>query len=253
MELKNVMLLSLLSCFTMLESLYLLSQSGLKSYRRKFAQSFRLLDTMFLFPPTRNISDDNYLDMQRFSRLRLSSLSSEGRGVGIYTQMSIFALATSTVFGASISRTMAAQYSAQSSQSSPSTLVDSDTSVASGVIKRSSDERDYLPVTLSNGMRVLLISDPATVRAAAALDVHVGSFSDPDDLQGLAHFTGMVPCIDSINCSHSFINRAHELSWNQKVSKGRRFLEFFIFSWRHIQCCKFVIPPVICVLLPQLL
>ena len=58
------------------------------------------------------------------------------------------------------------------------------------VIKRESDTREYLPLTISNGMRVLLISDKATVRSAAAMDVHVGSFSDPKDLQGLAHFTG---------------------------------------------------------------
>ena len=58
------------------------------------------------------------------------------------------------------------------------------------VIKRQSDDREYLPLTLNNGMRVLLISDKTTVRSAAAMDVHVGSFSDPKDLQGLAHFTG---------------------------------------------------------------
>lgn len=43
-------------------------------------------------------------------------------------------------------------------------------------------------MTLGNGLRVLLISDPKAVVAAAALDVHVGSFSDPTELPGLAHF-----------------------------------------------------------------
>ena len=37
-------------------------------------------------------------------------------------------------------------------------------------------------------MQVLLISDTTTEKSAAALDVHVGSMSDPEDLPGLAHF-----------------------------------------------------------------
>lgn len=50
------------------------------------------------------------------------------------------------------------------------------------------DAREYSTLTLPNGLRVLLVSDPETDQAAAALDVHVGFFSDPDDLPGLAHF-----------------------------------------------------------------
>lgn len=56
------------------------------------------------------------------------------------------------------------------------------------VIKRALDEREYKALTLHNGMRVLLISDPQSSRSAAALDVHVGYFSDPTNLPGLAHF-----------------------------------------------------------------
>ncbi|CAM9610251.1 unnamed protein product [Scytosiphon promiscuus] len=41
---------------------------------------------------------------------------------------------------------------------------------------------------LPSGMKVILISDPDTNISAAAMDVHVGYFSDPDDLPGLAHF-----------------------------------------------------------------
>jgi hypothetical protein len=47
------------------------------------------------------------------------------------------------------------------------------------VRKRPSDDRVYRALQLPNGMRTLLISDPASNRAAAAIDVHVGSFSDP--------------------------------------------------------------------------
>ena len=56
------------------------------------------------------------------------------------------------------------------------------------VEKRATDTRLYRAITLKNGMRVLLISDKDALRGAAALDVHVGSFSDPADLPGLAHF-----------------------------------------------------------------
>lgn len=43
-------------------------------------------------------------------------------------------------------------------------------------------------IMLENGMEALLISDPTTDKAAAAMDVKVGHLSDPEDLQGLAHF-----------------------------------------------------------------
>ena len=48
--------------------------------------------------------------------------------------------------------------------------------------KRPYDEREYKAMTLSNDMRVLLVSDPASSRAAAALDVHVGAYSDPPNV-----------------------------------------------------------------------
>ncbi|GAA5812303.1 hypothetical protein MFLAVUS_005754 [Mucor flavus] len=54
--------------------------------------------------------------------------------------------------------------------------------------KPANDEREYRLIKLANQLEVLLISDPDTDRASAALDVHVGSLSDPENLQGLAHF-----------------------------------------------------------------
>ncbi len=50
------------------------------------------------------------------------------------------------------------------------------------------DRKDYCYIELDNRMKVLLVSDPTTDLSAAALDVYVGSGSDPDDWQGLAHF-----------------------------------------------------------------
>jgi len=55
-------------------------------------------------------------------------------------------------------------------------------------IKSPNDKRDYDYFTLSNGMRVLVISDPQTDKAAAALAVGIGSVSNPPERPGLAHF-----------------------------------------------------------------
>lgn len=43
-------------------------------------------------------------------------------------------------------------------------------------------------IMLENGLEALLVSDPKTDKAAAAMDVKVGHLSDPEDLPGLAHF-----------------------------------------------------------------
>jgi secreted Zn-dependent insulinase-like peptidase len=59
---------------------------------------------------------------------------------------------------------------------------------AAEVVKSPNDARQYEALTLPNGLRVLLVSDPTTELAAAALDVNVGYYSDPADRPGLAHF-----------------------------------------------------------------
>ncbi|NCG19238.1 MAG: peptidase M16, partial [Rhodobacterales bacterium] len=58
----------------------------------------------------------------------------------------------------------------------------------SAVVTSPNDDREYLYFELDNGLRVMAISDPNTDSAAAALDVHIGQFSDPFDRQGLSHF-----------------------------------------------------------------
>ncbi len=50
------------------------------------------------------------------------------------------------------------------------------------------DSRDYRVLTLENGLTALLVSDPEADRAAASMNVGVGSAQDPEDLAGLAHF-----------------------------------------------------------------
>jgi hypothetical protein len=69
-------------------------------------------------------------------------------------------------------------------------VVDSITNVVKNedIIKRANDKKKYEAFTLPNGIRVLLVSDSSSISAAAAIDVHVGSFNDPEDIPGLAHF-----------------------------------------------------------------
>jgi insulysin len=54
--------------------------------------------------------------------------------------------------------------------------------------KNINDKREYQGIILSNGLKVLLISDPNLTKSAAAVDVQVGSFNEPDNRLGLAHF-----------------------------------------------------------------
>ncbi len=56
------------------------------------------------------------------------------------------------------------------------------------VRKSPNDSRDYRYVLLDNKLRVLLVSDLATDKSAAALAVYRGSFHEPKDRAGLAHF-----------------------------------------------------------------
>ncbi len=56
------------------------------------------------------------------------------------------------------------------------------------VLKSPADTRGYRFVTLANGLKVLLVSDPEADKAAASLSIHVGSFENPAERDGLAHF-----------------------------------------------------------------
>ncbi|KAI0380898.1 hypothetical protein F5Y04DRAFT_289141 [Hypomontagnella monticulosa] len=49
------------------------------------------------------------------------------------------------------------------------------------------DDRKYRVIRLSNQLEALLVHDPETDKASAALDVNVGNFSDEDDMPGMAH------------------------------------------------------------------
>ncbi|OQR67008.1 insulin-degrading enzyme-like, partial [Tropilaelaps mercedesae] len=55
--------------------------------------------------------------------------------------------------------------------------------------KSIADRSDYMGLHLRNGMKVLLVSKPDTPTAVTMVCVMVGSMSDPEEIQGLAHFT----------------------------------------------------------------
>ncbi|MDB2355805.1 insulinase family protein [Pseudoalteromonas sp.] len=50
------------------------------------------------------------------------------------------------------------------------------------------DNRTYHALTLDNGLKVLLVQDKDSTKAAASMAINAGHFDDPLDRQGLAHF-----------------------------------------------------------------
>uniref|UniRef100_A0A672HC17 Insulin-degrading enzyme n=1 Tax=Salarias fasciatus TaxID=181472 RepID=A0A672HC17_SALFA len=60
--------------------------------------------------------------------------------------------------------------------------------VVSDIIRSPEDKREYRGLEFTNGLKAMLISDPTTDKSSAALDVHIGSLSDPSNISGLAHF-----------------------------------------------------------------
>ncbi|MCH8499541.1 MAG: insulinase family protein [Marinobacter sp.] len=55
-------------------------------------------------------------------------------------------------------------------------------------MKSPNDANDYRYLVLDNQLRTLLISDPSADKAAASLNITVGSGDDPVDREGLSHF-----------------------------------------------------------------
>ena len=59
---------------------------------------------------------------------------------------------------------------------------------SSKIVTSPNDQREYRHIRLDNQLDVLLISDPTTDKAAASLDVYIGSYQNPADRAGLVHF-----------------------------------------------------------------
>lgn len=98
-----------------------------------------------------------------------------------------------------------------------------------GIYKSPNDERQYEGMYLTNGLKVLLVSDKNAEIAAASLNVAVGSFNEPDERAGLAHFlehmlflgTGKYPQPDEFS---AFI-RTH--GGEQNAWTGNRNTQYF--------------------------
>lgn len=56
------------------------------------------------------------------------------------------------------------------------------------LLQSPNDHNIYQPLTLDNGLRVLLVQQEDAEKSAAAVAVNVGHFDDPADREGLAHF-----------------------------------------------------------------
>ncbi|TYJ49477.1 hypothetical protein E1A91_A01G136100v1 [Gossypium mustelinum] len=67
------------------------------------------------------------------------------------------------------------------------------------ILKPRIDKREYRRIVIRNSLQVLLISDLDTYKCAASMNVSVGSFCDPDGLEGLAHFLGIAYLFHPIN------------------------------------------------------
>lgn len=82
----------------------------------------------------------------------------------------------------------------------------------SNIVVSEFENREFQAYQLDNGLQVLLVSDPGREKAAAAMNVAVGSWSDPDEIPGMAHFlehmlflgTEKYPKVDEY---HSFVEQ----------------------------------------------
>lgn len=65
--------------------------------------------------------------------------------------------------------------------------MDSVRRIADDLEKPETDDRSYRVIELPNKLEALIVHDPNTDKASAALNVNVGNFSDEEDMPGMAH------------------------------------------------------------------
>lgn len=92
------------------------------------------------------------------------------------------------VFAATIVLLSACQHTAEKTAGNPVESTSAQVATNDKLFKSDNDQRAFRYLQLPNQLRVLLISAPGADKAAAALDVNVGSREDPLQRQGLAHF-----------------------------------------------------------------
>ena len=67
------------------------------------------------------------------------------------------------------------------------------------------DDRTYRVIRLPNQLEALLVHDPQTDKASASMDVNVGSFSDEDDMPGMAHAVEHVSFHSHLYCGSGML------------------------------------------------
>ena len=98
--------------------------------------------------------------------------------------------------------------------------------------KSPNDKREYRWITLpSNQLQVLLIHDPDPDKSAASLDIRVGSFADPTELPGLAHFLEHMLFLGTQKYPDE--NEFGEFLSQHNGMDSTQFLFFFFFFFFH--------------------
>ena len=91
------------------------------------------------------------------------------------------------------------------------------------------DNRAYRAFTLDNGLKVLLVQDKDSTKAAASMAVNAGHFDDPVDRQGLAHFLEHMVFLgtDQFPESGSFNNFVSQAGGNTNAWTGTEHTCYF--------------------------
>lgn len=139
-------------------------------------------------------SDPSSTKTQSFLKQNMKDESENDIGLASQSRRHLlFSMLTSPVIAASLATQAKAINEDTLTLEASTTIAENSASVASAfslrsIMKPPLDKREYEYFTLPNGLRVLLCSDPSSNSAAAAMDVHVGAESDPNEVPGLAHF-----------------------------------------------------------------
>ena len=83
-------------------------------------------------------------------------------------------------------------------------------SVEDNIIRSAEDKRSYRGLELTNGLKVLLISDPTTDKASAAMDVHIGRAAAFGLLLTLHTFQFILGIV--FFC-HTCLNKTRQVCW----------------------------------------
>jgi protease-3 len=75
-----------------------------------------------------------------------------------------------------------------STDTAKSVMLTTEPEPQSEIVKSPIDNREYASIVLDNQLEVMLVSDPSIEKSAAALSVAVGSFQEPKEFGGLAHY-----------------------------------------------------------------